>query len=687
MVDQPSVADVHHPELYLLHSAPMLVRTVCPHDCPDQCSMLVTVEDDRVLKVQGDPDHPFTRGFLCGKVQHYEERVHSPERLTTPLRRVGPKGSGEYAAIPWGEALDEIVSRWRDTIAAHGSEALLGYAYSGHMGLVNRNVVRALFHALGASRLLIGTVCDSACSAGWEYAVGDTPGTDPETVVDSDLVLCWSANLATTNVHMLPFVDDARARGARLIVIDPYRTRTARVADWHLAPRVGTDTALALGLMHVIVRDGLHDAEYVAERTAGFAQLRDEVLPSYPPDRVAGITGLAAADVERLAHAYGRARAPFLRLGMGMSRHAGGGMAIRTVACLPALVGAWRKPGGGCLMDTAAAWRFDYDAVRRPDLLARSTRVVNHSQLGRALVELEDPPIKALFVAANNPAVTCPDQARVVQGLGREDLFTVVHDPFMTDTARFADIVLPATTALETEDFYRSYGTYYVQHGPKLIGEVGQARSNLWLVNELARRFGLDDPVFRRTPGEHFDAMVAGGRGAVRELSAGRLVGAGPVRIAAEPGGPGLTHFFSRQMTEEGLPGLPEWRPEAPREGFPLRLLTAPGHFQHHTAFDGVARLRQREGEPHCLLNPEDAAARGIADGDAVVLHNERGRVGLRARVTTDTQPGVVVTPTQRNRARYLLGGPLNVLTSDELSDIGAGATYQSTWIDASPLA
>jgi anaerobic selenocysteine-containing dehydrogenase len=291
-------------------------------------------------------------------------------------------------------------------------------------------------------------------------------------------------------------------------------------------------------------------------------------------------------------------------------------------------------------------------------------------------------------VAANNPAVTCPDQTRVVAGLSREDLFTVVHDAFMTDTARFADVVLPATTALETEDFYRSYGTYYVQHGPKLIDEVGQARSNLWLVNELARRLGLDDAVFRRTPREHFDAMARGGQGSVRELSAERLVGAGPVKIPTHVGGPELTHFYSRQMAEEGLPALPEWRSEEAASGrLPLRLLTAPGHFQHHTAFDGVARLRQREGEPHCLLHPDDAASRGIADGDAVVLENERGRVGLRARVTADTQPGVVVAPTQRNRARYLLGGPLNVLTGDGLSDIGAGATYQSTWVEAARLA
>jgi anaerobic selenocysteine-containing dehydrogenase len=373
---------------------------------------------------------------------------------------------------------------------------------------------------------------------------------------------------------------------------------------------------------------------------------------------------------------------------MGMSRNAGGGMATRTVACLPALVGAWEKSGGGGHQDTASAWGFDYDALRRPDLAPGPTRTINHSQLGRALCELRDPPIAALFVAANNPAVTCPDQNRVVAGLSREDLFTVVHDAFMTDTARYADIVLPAAIAVETEDFYRSYGTLYVQHGPRLVEPAGESRSNLWLVQELARRFGLDDPVFRRTPREHFDVIAQGGTGAVRQLSADGLVDCGPIKIEPPMRGPEKTFFYAQSMADDGLPPLPEWRPDddASDRRYPLRLLTAPGHFQHHTAFDGVARLRKREGEPTCLLHPTDAGARGIADGDAVKLFNQRGNVGLRARVNDDTQPGVVVVATQRNRARYLSGGPVNVLTGDELTDIGAGATYQSTWVDAEPL-
>lgn len=663
-----------------------VIRTVCPHDCPDQCSILATVKDGQVLKVAGDPNHAFTGGWLCGKVSRYPERVHSPERLVTPLRRTGPKGSGQFTPITWEEALTEIGQRWRSTIDAFGSEALMGYAYSAHMGRVNRNIVKALFHALGASQVAEGTVCSTTADAGWTYAVGPTPGTDPETVVDSDLVVCWGANVATTNAHFLPFIEEARKRGARLVVIDPYRTRTARRADWHIAPRVGTDTALALGLMHVLVRDGLYDATYVQDHTVGFEALQEKVLPEYSPDRVAEITGVPSADIERLARMYGEARAPFLRLGMGLSRHAGGGMAIRTVACLPALVGAWGKPGGGALMMTGAAWSFDLDAVRRPDLLPRPVRTINHSLLGEALIDLNDPPVMALFVASNNPAVSCPDQQRVIAGLSRDDLFTVVHDTFLSDTALYADIVLPACTAFETEDLYRSYGTYYAQYGPQVIEPLAESRSNLWVVQALAERLGLTDPIFRRTAREHMEALLAGATGPTAEISLERLLEGGPVRLNWTGAGPERTCFYSPQMECDGLPPLPVWAPDpaeqAERAEFPLQLLTAPGHSQHHTAFAGVAALQRQEGAPRCLLHPQDAAARGISDGDPVEVFNHRGFVGLDARVTEDTQPGVLVLEGLRGRSHYRSGGPVNVLTGSRLADMGGGATFQSTWVD-----
>ena len=511
--------------------AETIVRTVCPHDCPDMCSLLVTIADGRVTKVAGDPNQPFTRGFLCGKVMRYPERVHSPERLLTPLRRTGPKGAGAFAPVSWDAALDEITMRWRGVIAEFGAEALLGYAYSSHQGVVNRNSVQALFHALGASRLIAGTVCDSACDQGWEYAVGSNGGSDIETVADSDFLLCWGANIATTNVHMLPLVHEARAKGSGFVVIDPYRTRTARQTDWHIAPRIGTDTALALGMMHVIVRDGLYDAGFVEQRTVGFEQLCLDVLPHYTPRAAAAITGVPAAEIERLARRYGRARAPFLRLGMGMSRNSGGGMAVRTVACLPALVGAWAKPGGGALLSSGPIWGFNMAALRRPDLLKDETRRINHSALGAALTALADPPLKALFVAANNPAVTCPDNARVVAGLRREDLFTVVHDTFLSDTARYADIVLPASTSFESEDLHRSYGSYYTQHAPQLLAPLGESRPNLWLVQQLAARLGLNDPYFQKTSREHLAAFCDGATGSTAQLSLDDLLGHGAVKL------------------------------------------------------------------------------------------------------------------------------------------------------------
>jgi len=652
-----------------------VVRAVCGHDCPDQCSLRVTVADGRVLRVAGDPAHPFTDGWLCGKVQNYEERVHSPDRILTPLRRVGPKGEATFAPISWDEALTEIVARWRGVQRRYGGEALVGYAYSGHMGLINRNLPRALFHALGASQFQTGTVCDSAAEAGWTRAMGDTPGVDPETVVESDLVLCWGANLATTNVHMLPFVERARERGARLVVVDAARTRTARIADWHLMPRPGTDTALALGLMHVIVRDGLTDLDAVRATSIGLGRLIAEVLPAYDPLRVAAITGIEARQVERLADLYATAAAPFLRIGMGPSRHAGGATTIWSIALLASLVNSWGKPGGGAHMDSAKIWGWNYNALRRPDLLARATRTINHSLLGRALTEYDDPPVMALFVAANNPTVTCPESARVRAGLARGDLFTVVHDLFLTNTARYADIVLPATTALETDDLYRSYGTYYAQYADRSIDPICGARSNASLMSELADRFGIDDPLFSRSPREHLAALLADASGPTGALTVEELLTGDPIKLPWSVGVP-----LARFEAEDGL--LPSWSepPEDPR--WPLQLLTGPGHFQAHTAYEGVDRLRRREGRPTCLLHPTDAEARGIRAGDEVTIANERGVVGLWAEIGDGVPVGTALVKTQRSRAAYRHGGPLNVLVGDDLTDFGAGATYQDTRVE-----
>ena len=668
------------------------IRVVCAHDCPDMCSLLAHVADGRVIRVEGDPDQPFTAGFACAKVNRDAELVHSPERLATPLRRVGAKGEGRFAPITWDAALDEITARWKSIIAESGPLALLGYAYSAHQGQMNRGLMNGLFHAMGTSRLWAGTVCDSCSEAAWDATVGPIGGADPESVVRSDLVVCWGADLFATAVHFWAKVEEARKRGVKLVVIDPRRTRSAQVADWYLPIRIGTDAALALGVTHILVRDGLCDRDYLAQHTIGFDQVEREVLPRFTPERVAEITGLAVADVERFAALYGAAKTPFIKLGWGMSRFTYGGQALRTVALLPGVTGAYGRYGGGALLATAASFELNYNAVRKPSGPA-TTRTINHNRLGEALLELNDPPIRALFVAANNPAVTCPDTAKTRRGLARDDLFTVVLDPFMSVTAKYAGIVLPAATYLETEDFYRAYGSYYMQYGRRAVEPQGQAWSNLRVTQALAARMNVNDAVFRMSEPELLRALFTGSTGRVAEVDLERLPNAGPISIGSKGGQEfrtpsGKLEFYSQALAAQGLPPMPDWQPDpeeakqAPR--WPLRLLTTPGYFQSHTAFSGVSFLRGREGAPFCVLHPDDAKARNLRDGERVRLVNDRGAVGLMLHVRDEVRPGVVLVPGQRPDEEAV-AGTINMLCSDAYTDMGEGATYQSTWLDVRP--
>jgi len=652
------------------------------------CSLLAHVEDGRVIRIQGDPAHSFTAGFACGKVNRDMDLVHSPERLTTPLRRTGPKGEGKFAPITWDQALDEIVARWKRLITECGPLAILGYAYSAHQGLMNRGLTNGLFHALGTSRLLAGTVCDSCAEAAWDATVGPIGGADPEAVVASDLVIGWGSDLHATNVHLWAKIEQVRKRGVQLVVIDPRRTRAAQAADWHLPIRIGSDSALALGVMHILVRDGCADRAYLADNTIGFEQVERDVLPNFTPERVATITGLAIADVERLAALYGAARTPFIRIGFGMSRFAHGGLNLRTVALLPGVTGAYGRYGGGATLATAASFDLNYNAVRKPSGPA-ATRTINHLKLGEALLEAADPPIRALFIAANNPAVTNPDTSKIRAGLAREDLFAVLHDPFMTVTARFADIVLPATTYLETEDFYRSYGSYYMQYGHRVVAPLGEAWSNVRLTQALAARMGLTDPVFSMSQPDILRQLFHGAAGAAAAFDPTALLRGDPVSIADKGGQrfrtpSGKLEFYSQALADQCLPPLPGWLPDpAEAAGLPhdrLRLLTAPGYFQSHTAFSGVAFLREREGAPYAVLHPADALARGLIDGQIICLSNDRGTVSLRLRVRDEIQPGVVLVPGQRPDEEAE-AGTVNMLCADGYTDIGAGATYQSTWL------
>jgi anaerobic selenocysteine-containing dehydrogenase len=665
------------------------IRVVCAHDCPDLCSLLATVDNGQVVQVRGDPDHPFTAGFACGKTNRDAELVNSPERLTTPLRRVGPKGAGVFAPIGWEEALDEITAQWNAVIRESGRLAILGYAYSAHTGLINRGLLNGLFHALGCSRLDAGTVCDSCSIEAWNATLGPIGGTDPESVGDSDLLISWGCDLVTTNVHFWAKILQERKRGLKVIVIDPRRSRTALSADWHLPIRIGTDAALALGVMHILVRDGMCDRAYIAEHTLGFERLEREVLPRFSPQRVAAITGLAIGDIERLAMLYGQAKASFIRLGEGMTRLAQGGQALRAVALLPGVTGAYARRGGGSLLYTGEFGEFNPDALCKPSGPA-ATRAVNHLRLGEALLELADPPIRALFVASNNPAVTCPDVGKVRRGLAREDLFTVVHDPFMSVTARYADIVLPAAVYLETEDFYRAYGAYYLQYAPRAVPPRAQAWSNFQLAQALARRMGLNDPVFRMSERELMRELFRGVSGAPGVLDPDEVREAGPIRIAPAdeqrfrtPSG--KLEFYSQALADKNVAPMPDWHTD-PGETeaaarWPLRLLTAPGYFQAHTTYAGVASLRRQQGPPVCILHPDDAGSRGLHDGQRVRVFNDRGTIGLVLHVSDEVQGGVAFIPGQR-RDDETVSGTVNMLCSDRYTDMGEGATYQSTWLE-----
>lgn len=658
------------------------------------CSLIAHVDNGKVVRVQGDPDHPYTAGFACGKVNRDADLVNSPERIATPLRRIGAKGDGKFAPLSWDEALDEIAAKWKAVIKESGPQALLGYAYSAHQGLMNRGLVNGLFHALGATRLQAGTVCDTCCETAWDMTIGPVGGADPEDVVHSDLVISWGADLAATNVHFWALVEAKKKRtGLPLVVIDPRRTRSAKAADLHLPIRIGTDAALALGVMHILVRDGLADREYIARHTLGFEKVERDILPKFTPTRTAEITGLAVADIEKFASMYGKAKAALIRLGEGMTRLAAGGQALRSVALLPGVTGHYGARGGGALLLTAASCDLNYAAVRKPSGPATS-RTVNHLRLGEELLNMKGPPIRALYISANNPVVTCPEVHKVQRGLARDDLFTVVHDPFMTDTAKYADIVLPAASYLETDDLYRAYGAYWMQWGQQAAKPQGEARSNFDVAQALAKRMGLTDRIFTLAPKEAAKELFKGATGPAAKADPAKLFAGEPVHIKHERQGQpfatpsGKLEFYSDQLAKQGLSPVPDWNEDpidkAEAAKWPLRLLTAPGYFQAHTAFSGVGFLREREGKPFCILHPDDARRRGLSEGTEVRLFNDRGQVGLALRVSDEVQPGVVLVPGQRPTSEAV-SGTINMLCSDRYTDMGEGATYQSTWLDVGP--
>lgn len=677
------------------------MHSVCPHDCPSCCSLEVRVTDGRITEVTGDPAHPFTQGVICGKVREYAERVHSPLRVTTPLRRVGAKGAGEFTPMSWEEAIAEIAQRWRAVIGAYGGEALLPFSYAGSMGQVQFYAGHPLFHALGASRL-DRSICVSTAYAGWRATVGMVSGNDSEQMVGADVIVLWGINAAYSTINVMTLVKQARARGAHVVVIDPYRTPTAQQADEHLMVRPGTDAALALAVMHVLVTEGLVDRDYIARATLGYDRLADHVK-AYAPETVAPIVGLPAETIIRFARRYGATARSFIRVGIGLSRHDNGGMTCRTLACLPALTGAYAHPHGGALLSSGGAFGFDFSAAERPDLMpARTPRVVNMIHLGRALTDPAlAPPVKALYVYSSNPAAVCPNQDRVIQGLAREDLFTVVHEQVLTDTAHYADIVLPATTSMEHRDLYRSYGQFYVQLAQPVLPPQGEAKSNWEVFALLARAMGEPRAAVHYAAGDEalIRNMLAGGDESVRAITYEQLAAEGSARLnlprpylpfaQGAPTPSGKVEFYSETMARMGMPALPTYVPlaEGPDNAdmlarYPLQCIVPPNRFFLNSSFSQSALLRRRQKTPTVMLALTDAAARGIAEGEEVTVESARGTARFTATLTEATRPGVVVIeglwwhrfhPGHRN---------VNTLTSDRTTDMGGGPAFHSNLVE-----
>src|SRR3954464_186893 len=591
--------------------SPHIVRVACPHDCPDTCAMLVTVEDGVAKKIHGDPEMPFTEGTLCTKVSYYLERTYSPDRLRTPMKRVGRKGKGEFRPITWDEALDEIAARLK-TLAAENPETILPSNYAGTMGMVQYSSMdRRFFHKLGAS-LLDRTLCSTAGKHGIKATLGGSVGTDPERFDEAQLIILWGANPIVSNLHLWSRVQDAKRRGAKVIAIDPYRSLSAEKCTQHVALLPGTDGALALGMMHVLMRDGLVDRDYVARYTLGYEALEKRVLSEYSPERVARLCGLSAEEVVQLARDYGTTKPAAIRLNYGMQRHAGGGIAARTIACLPALVGAWRDAAGGIVLSTADFFKFDHAALERPDLMPQQpSRVVNQSALGDALTAAQ-PPVKALIVYNNNPVAVCPDSDKVIAGFSREDLFTVVIDHFQTDTADYADILLPATTQLEHHDVHKSYGHLYMLANNPAIAPVGESLPNSEVFRRLAARMGFDEACFRDSDEEICRTALRSTKPAMKSVEWDGLKAAGwqrldvPERFApfAQGGFPtpsGKCELYSEWLEKQGIDPVPFYNPPAEvSDGkadahYPLAFLSPPARNFLNSSFANILRFRERE--------------------------------------------------------------------------------------------
>jgi anaerobic selenocysteine-containing dehydrogenase len=703
-----------------------IVHAACPHDCPDACGVLITVDNGRATRIQGDPAHPVTRGFLCAKVAKYLDRVYSPDRVLYPMRRVAAKGPEKqqrlapgragssvptqalptqaFQRISWDEALDEIASRFKQITADFGSEAILPYSYGGTVAVLNgASMDRRFFHRLGASQL-DRTICAAAGEAGLKSVLGVKLGTEPEQFVHSRYIIAWASNVLSNNVHLWPFIVEARRQGAKLVVIDPYRTRTAAAADWYLPINPGTDAALALSMMHVIINENRHDADYVERYTVGFEQLREKVQ-DYPPERAAQWTGISASDIRKLALEYVTTRPAVIRVNDGVQRSEGGGMAMRAITMLPCITGSWKEVGGGLQYATSGAFALalDKETIKGSELmitaLGRPARVVNMVELGKALNTLADPPVKALFVYNSNPAAVCPDLNEVTRGMRRDDLFTVVHEQFFTDTTDYADIVLPATTFFEHKDLQGAYGHYFLQMSDQAIAPLGECRSNVDVFGALAARMGFNEDCFRESVDEMIDAALASKHPWLAGIDRRRLESEGHIRLNlpatvflpfAEGNfgtATGKAELYSEALKSQGLDPVVQFAPPGESRhseqarNFPLELLARKADNFLNSTFSNLPSIQEMEESGLLEMSASDARSRGIAEGDTVRVFNRRGDLCLTAKVNGTVQKGVVCA--KLAWAKLSAGGQnINVLTSQKLTDLGNSATFYSVLVE-----
>ena len=670
-----------------------VVRAACPHDCPDTCALRVTVEEGRVTRVDGDPDHPPTDGVLCTKVSRYAERSYHPERLLHPLKRVGPKGSGQWERVSWDSALSDIAARL-GAIATRGPERILPYSYAGTMGLVQGESIAArFFHALGASQL-DRTVCSSAGSHALAATYGAKRGMHLEDFAHARLILIWGSNSVTSNLHFWRIAQEAKRQGARLVCIDPRRSETAEKCHTHLAIRPGTDGALALALMHELFSHERIDRDYLERYVNGWEKLRERAM-AWPAERAAAECGITAEEIRQLARDYAEASPAAIRLNYGMQRVAGGGNAVRLVALLPCLTGAWRQRGGGMLL-SASGWFSDViddDALERPDLMpSPRPRTINMSALGDALLHPGGggfgPPVEAVVVYNSNPAAIAPDTTRVVAGFRREDLFTVVLEHFLTDTADLADYVLPATTQLEHLDLHTSYGHTWVLLNRPAIVPVGESRPNTAIFRELAARMGMDDPLFQESDESLLHTALQGGPLSLASLEA---TGWARVPVQASPFAEGgFPTADGKAIVDSPLYGVPDYVPNresasaapALAARYPLAMISPPARHFLNSSFVNVPSIRAGEGEPLVEIHPSDAASRGISHGDRVRLFNDRGSYRCRAELSERARPGVVNALGVWWRKFNVDNSGVNDLTSQALTDIGRAATFYDCLVE-----